>query len=61
MICCDKCQDKREASYRIGWSDSVSALQLTDSMVLCDKCYKEFMTMFGNLKGSTRWCQLNYH
>lgn len=54
MICCDKCQYKQEASYRIGWSDNVSALQLTGSMVLCDKCYKEFMTMFGNFKGSTR-------
>lgn len=52
MICCDKCQDKQEASHRIGWSDAMTALNLTDSMVLCDKCYEEFMTMFGNFKGT---------
>ena len=50
MICCDKCQDKQQAFYRIGWSDNASALQLTGSMVLCNKCYKKFMTMFGNFK-----------
>lgn len=52
MICCDKCQDKQEASHRVGWSDTPTALNLTDSMVLCDKCYGQLMTLFGNFKGA---------
>jgi hypothetical protein len=52
MICCDKCQDKREAYHRVGWADTPTALNLTDSMMLCDKCYKEFMTLFGGFKGA---------
>lgn len=52
MVCCDKCQFKREASYRVGWGDCPTALNLKDSMVLCDKCYEEFMILFGNFKGA---------
>ena len=52
MICCDKCQNKQEASHRVGWSDNLTTLNLTDSMVLCDKCYEQFMTLFGNFKGA---------
>lgn len=52
MICCDKCQNKQQATHRVGWSDNVSALQLTGDMVLCDKCYEQFMTLFGNFKGA---------
>lgn len=52
MICCDKCQDKQVATHRVGWSNDASALQLTGDMVLCDKCYNEFMTLFGNFKGA---------
>ena len=51
MICCDKCQIKREANYRVGWSNTPTALNLTGSMVLCEKCYEEFMVLFGNFKG----------
>lgn len=54
MICCDKCQIKREAYHRVGWSDTPTALNLTDSMVLCDEHYKEFMVLFGNFKGAKR-------
>ena len=52
MICCDKCQVKREAKHRVGWSDALTALNLIDSIVLCDKCYEEFMVLFGNFKGA---------
>ena len=50
MICCDKCKDKQKAAYRIGWNETSAAINLTDSIVLCFKCYKEFMTSFGNFK-----------
>ena len=50
MICCDKCQNKQNATHRVGWSESPTAINLTDSIVLCDKCYKEFMILFGNSK-----------
>lgn len=52
MICCDKCRYKKEATHRVGWSDTPTPLTVTDSMVLCDKCYEEFMTLFGNFKGA---------
>lgn len=50
MICCDRCQKKQNATYRVGWSESPTAINLTGSIVLCDKCYKEFMVLFGNFK-----------
>ena len=51
MICCDKCEDKRIATRRIGWSGpDLGMLSLADSTVLCDKCYEEFMVSFGNFK-----------
>lgn len=52
MICCDKCETKQEATHRVGWSDTLTALNLTNSMVLCDKCYVDFMCLFGNFKRS---------
>lgn len=52
MICCDKCKEKKEANHRVGWSESLTAINLTDSMVLCDKCYQDFMNIFGNFKGA---------
>ena len=52
MICCDKCQTKQNATHRIGWSEIPTAINLTDSMVVCDKCYDEFMIFFGNFKES---------
>lgn len=52
MICCDKCQDKQKATHTVAWIDVVNPLKFEDYMVLCDKCYKEFMTLFGNFKGS---------
>ena len=39
MIYCDKCQANQEASHRVG-------------IVLCDKCYKQFMTLFGTFEGA---------
>lgn len=50
MICCDKCQDKQEAKYRVGWSTMPTPINIMDSIVLCDKCYQEFMILFGNFK-----------
>lgn len=50
MICCDVCQDKQEGTHRVGWGETPTALNLTDSIVLCDKCFGQFMTLFGNFK-----------
>lgn len=52
MICCDKCQTKQEATHRVGWNDTLTLTPLKDSVVLCDKCYNEFMIYFGNFKGA---------
>lgn len=54
MICCDKCQDKKKATHTVGWVDCTSPLKFSDSMVLCDKCYEQFMVLFGNFKGAKK-------
>lgn len=51
MICCDKCQHKQKATHMVGWNDTLTLKPLTDSVVLCDKCYEEFMVLFGNFGG----------
>lgn len=52
MICCDKCRDKQKASHSVGLSDTTIAMNLTDNMVLCGKCFEQFMLLFGNFKGA---------
>ena len=51
-VVCDRCRYKKEATHRVGWRYTQTPLTVTDSMVLCDKCYEEFMTLFGNFKGA---------
>ena len=52
MICCDKCQDKQKATHMIGWNNAPMSPAFTNSIALCDKCYVDFMTSFGNFKGA---------